>query len=279
MFSRHLVVIRGAGDLATGVIYRLHKVGFPIVALELPQPLVVRRRVALAAAVLQGYAQVEELRGQRVEGLPEALAVAEASARVPSTGIIPVMVAPVLPEGLRPSILIDARVAKRNIDTDIEQAGTVVALGPGFTAGRDCHAVVETMRGHWLGRVYWAGRAQPNTGTPGLVAGKGAERVLRAPVNGIVEWAREIGDLVESGEKVGRVVGPTRDVAVVAPFAGVIRGLIAPGTSVPQGLKIGDVDARAQVAACSTISDKALAVGGGVVEAVITHLRRRGVGD
>jgi xanthine dehydrogenase accessory factor len=169
-------------------------------------------------------------------------------------------------------------MVKRNLDTGKEQAPLVVALGPGFSAGVDCDAVVETMRGHWLGRVIWEGTALPDTGTPGLVAGKGKERVLRAPTGGVVTWRspgsqREtaIGDRVREGEVIGSVNGTV----VTAPFAGVVRGLIAPGTAVRRGLKIGDVDARGDPAACYTISDKALAVGGGVVEAVLTWLNRQ----
>jgi xanthine dehydrogenase accessory factor len=165
-------------------------------------------------------------------------------------------------------MLVDGRMAKRNLDTHIKQAPFVVALGPGFTAGQDCHAVIETMRGHNLGRVIWQGSALPNTGTPGIVAGKGAERVLRAPLNGIVNWRLAIGDWVNEGE----VIGQVDTEAIIAPFAGVLRGLIAPGTEVKAGLKIGDLDARADREACFTISDKALAVGGGVLEAVLTYI-------
>ncbi|HEX6384623.1 MAG TPA: selenium-dependent molybdenum cofactor biosynthesis protein YqeB, partial [Anaerolineae bacterium] len=162
--------------------------------------------------------------------------------------------------------------AKRNIDTRIDQAPLVIALGPGFTAGVDCHAVIETMRGHWLGRVIWDGSALPNTGTPGIVAGKGAERVLRAPVGGMVDWGLEIGDFVAAGDLIGSVAGEP----VVAPFDGVLRGLIAPGTTVRAGLKIGDLDARADRSACFTISDKALAIGGGVLEAILTRMNSEG---
>jgi xanthine dehydrogenase accessory factor len=153
----------------------------------------------------------------------------------------------------------------------MDQASLVIALGPGFTAGVDCHAVIETMRGHRLGRVIWHGSALSNTGTPGLVAGKGAERVLRAPVGGVVSWRKGIGDRAREGEWLGDVDGR----AIVAPFAGVVRGLIAPGTAVRAGLKIGDIDARNDVDACSTISDKALAIGGGVLEAILTYLSSR----
>jgi xanthine dehydrogenase accessory factor len=164
-------------------------------------------------------------------------------------------------------------MTKRNPDTTIDQAPLVIALGPGYTAGVDCHAVIETNRGHRLGRVIWDGAAEANTGTPGLVAGKGAERVLRAPAAGVVTWRKEIGDHVRQGELLGEVDGQP----VVAPFDGVARGLIAPGTAVPVRLKIGDIDPRGDVATCFTISEKALAIGGGVLEAVLTWLGKQGV--
>lgn len=263
LFPNHLVLLRGGGDLATGVAYRLHHAGFPVVVLELPNPLVVRRTVALASAVGAGAVTVEDLRGVRVDTAAEAAALAR-------TGAIPVLVAPQLPGGplANAAVIIDARMAKRNIDTAIDQAPLVIGLGPGFTAGDDCHAVVETMRGHTLGRVIWQGQAIPNTGTPGIVAGKGAERVLRAPIGGIANWGKDIGDRVLLGERIGAVGG----VPVIAPFDGVLRGLIASGTAVAAGNKIGDVDARGDVESCFTISDKALAVGGGVLEAVLVRL-------
>ncbi|MCI0396154.1 MAG: EF2563 family selenium-dependent molybdenum hydroxylase system protein [Chloroflexi bacterium] len=270
-FAHAPVLIRGGGDLATGVAYRLHQAGFPVIVLELPRPLVVRRRVALATAVLEGEVVVEGLIGRLVPIFAGALALAP-------TGVVPVLVSPQLPAGataLPIPILIDARLAKRNIDTRLDQAPLVIALGPGFTAGVDCHAVVETMRGHRLGRVIWQGSAAPNTGTPDLVAGKGAERVLRAPAAGAVTWRYDIGDLVAEGELLGFVAGRP----VVAPFAGVLRGLIAPGTEVPAGLKIGDLDARGDVSACFTISDKALAIGGGVLEAILTTLNQAARGQ
>lgn len=270
LFGQTLVLLRGGGDLATGIAYRLHKAGFPIIVLELPRPLVVRRRVALATAVPEGEITIEDLRGIRVDNVDEALKLA-------STGAIPVLIAPNLLDTLVNSslvtrhsslILIDARMAKRNIDTRIDQAPLVIALGPGFTAGIDCHAVIETNRGHRLGRVIWQGTAEPNTGTPGLVAGKGRERVLRAPVPGTASWRVEIGDRVREGERLGDVAGQS----VAAPFDGVVRGLIAPGTVVPIGLKIGDIDPRDDPSAAFTISDKALAIGGGVLEAILIHI-------
>ncbi|MBP9501092.1 MAG: EF2563 family selenium-dependent molybdenum hydroxylase system protein [Candidatus Promineofilum sp.] len=269
LFPNHPILLRGGGDLATGVAWRLHHAGFPVVVTELPNPLVVRRRVALATAVLEGEITVESLRAVRVETPDEAWTLAQ-------TGLIPVLAAPDIAQRLNSSLvtryssIVDARMAKRNIDTAIDQAPLVVALGPGFTAGVDCHAVVETNRGHRLSRVIWHGTAEANTGTPGIVAGKGRERVLRAPADGIARWRVDIGDRVREGEILGDVAGHE----IAAPFDGVVRGLIAPGTVVPVGLKIGDIDPRDDVAACFTISEKALAIGGGVLEAVLIHLSK-----
>ena len=272
LFPHSLILLRGGGDLATGVAYRLHHAGFPVIVTELPHPLVVRRRVALATAVPEGKITVEDLRAVRVGGLAQAIHLAE-------SGIIPVLVAPTLPDELLNSsavirqaslTIVDARMAKRNIDTTLSQAPLVIGLGPGFVAGVDCHAVIETNRGHRLGRVIWRGAAEPDTGTPGVVGGKGRERVLRAPVAGVVAWQKEIGDRVGEGEIMGSVAGHQ----IAAPFAGVVRGLIAPGSTIRAGLKIGDVDPRDDVDACFTVSDKALAVGGGVLEAILTDMAK-----
>ncbi|KAA3657022.1 MAG: EF2563 family selenium-dependent molybdenum hydroxylase system protein [Chloroflexi bacterium] len=271
LFSSHLIAVRGGGDLATAVIYRLHKAGFPVIVLELERPLPVRRRVAVASAILENKITIEDLHAQRANSIDEAK-------QIMRQGIIPVMIAPMLSDihlqslipNPQPPIIIDARMAKRNIDTHMDQAELVIALGPGFTAGVDCHVVIETMRGHRLGRVIWEGSALPNTGTPGIVAGKGAERVLRAPTDGMVNWRMEIGDSVKHNTIIGDVNGSH----VFAPFDGVIRGLIAPGMQVKNGLKIGDVDARGNRDACFTISDKALAIAGGVLEAILTHLNK-----
>ncbi len=264
LFKDHLVLIRGGGDLATGVVYRLHQAGFPVIVTELERPLVVRRKVAVATAVLEDHTQIENLHAQLSHSLEEALELAY-------TATIPVLISPQIPQLPQLPILIDARIAKRNIDTRIDQAPLVIGLGPGFTAGVDCHAVIETMRGHTLGRVIWDGPALPDTGTPGIVAGKGAERVLRAPAAGIVNWQLEIGDYVNEGE----LIGDVNSEPVIAPFAGVLRGQIASGSEVPVGYKIGDLDARGSQEACFTISDKALSIGGGVLEAILTYLNKR----
>ena len=256
-----LCIVRGAGDLATGVLWRMNRAGWPAIACELAEPLTVRRTVSFSSAIRQGEVEVQGVHALRCTTFDEAVVVAR-------SGRVAVIVSPGLPRlpGLRADVVVDARLAKRNIDTTLDDAALVVGLGPGFTAGLDCHAIVETQRGHDLGRVLWAGSAAPNTGTPGVVGGRGAERVLRATLDGTVSWERSIGDVVSTGEVLGDVGGAE----LVAPFDGVVRGLIADGQTVPAGLKVGDIDPRADAHACTTISDKALAIGGGVLEAVLT---------
>lgn len=258
----NVCLLRGGGDLATGVAWRLTRAGWPVVVCELATPLTVRRTVAVSSAVSDGEVDVEGMRAVRAQHVAEALELA-------ATGVIPVLVSPELP-AIDADVVVDARLAKRNLDTSIEDARLVVGLGPGFTAGVDCHAVVETMRGTRLGRVLWAGSAAPDTGTPGAVGGRGAERVLRAPTDGTVTWEVDIGDVVEDGQRLGLVGG----VSIEAPFAGVVRGLISDRVDLTAGLKIGDVDPRLDPVACNEISDKALAIGGGVVEAVLTWSNR-----
>ncbi len=261
LFNDLLVVVRGGGDLASGVVYRLVKAGFPVIVTELAQPLVIRRTVAFASAVFDSQITVEGLTARRVDAIDAISAVLGADQ-------VPVLI----DEGgavirtLRPVIVVDARVAKRNLDTRPDDAPVVIALGPGFEAGRDCHAVIETNCGHTLGRVIRHGTAEPNTGHPGSVQGFRQERVLRAPAAGYVIGQAAIGDQVTAGAVIARV----EDQEVHAPFDGVLRGLIHPAVRVPQGLKIGDVDPRGVREHCFTISDKALAIGGGVIEAVLS---------
>ena len=233
-----------------------------MVVCELAEPLTVRRTVSLSTAVHDGRIDVEGMIGRRADTAADAVEIAR-------NGDVGVVVHPELPD-VGADVVIDARLAKRNLDTRIDDAELVIGVGPGFTAGVDCHAVIETKRGHHLGRVIWSGRAAADTGIPGDVGGRSADRVLRAPTGGPVEWDREIADLVEEGTVLGRI----GDAEIVAPFAGVIRGLIAPGTNVERGLKIGDVDPRSDTAACHEISDKSLSVGGGVLEAVLTWLNQ-----
>ncbi len=253
-------MLRGGGDLATGVAWQLTRQGWPVVVLELPDPLAVRRTVSLSTAVTEGEIIVQAMRGVLVESPDEALATAP-------SGDVAVLVAQELAQlgSIRPDVVVDARMAKRNIDTAIDDAESVVALGPGFTAGVDCHAVVETMRGPDLGRVLRSGQAQADTGIPAELGGRSADRVVRAPAAGTVEWRVDIGDVVAEGQLLGEVSG----VAVLAPFGGVVRGAIRAGIEVPAGLKIGDVDPRGDPSACWEISDKALAVGKGVLEVLL----------
>lgn len=266
MLEDILVVIKGGGDLATGVVHRLHRAGMRTVVAELAQPTVIRRAVAVASAVCEG--QVE------VEGLVARLAESDEEIRAAlAGGQVPVVVDPrggVITR-LRPTVVVDAIMAKRNAGTRITDAPIVIGLGPGFTAGVDVHAVIETNRGHNLGRVILAGSAEPHTGVPGPVAGSTRERVLRAPCEGTFTSKRHIGDLVEAGKVVAFVAGEP----IAAKISGVVRGLLADGLFVKAGMKVGDIDPRGVREHCFTISDKARAIGGGVLEAILYLLRTR----
>jgi len=254
------VVVKGGGDLGTGVAWRLHRCGFRVLVTETERPTVIRRAVAFASAVYEGAVEVDGVTARLVEdgaGLAAAWEAGEVGVVVdPEAAVI---------ERLRPDALVDAILAKRNLGTRITDAPVVVALGPGFTAGMDCHAVVETNRGHDLGRVILAGSAEPNTGVPGSVGGESARRVLRAPVEGIFRAARAIGELV----RIGDVAAYVDDTPLHSQLDGVVRGLLHDGLQVHAGMKVGDVDPRGVVSHCFSISDKALAIGGGVVEAIL----------
>jgi xanthine dehydrogenase accessory factor len=267
-FRDWTVVVKGGGDLGTGVVYRLHRAGLRVLVTELPAPLVIRRAVALASAVYQGFVQVEGIVGRRVERDQE---IRDAWQR----GEVPVLIDPqtAVLSRLRPTVLIDAILAKKKLGTRIDAAPVVVALGPGFVAGRDAHAVIETQRGHYLGRAIYEGAAAPNTGVPGSTRGVTSQRLLRASAAGRFEPACRIGDQVQAGQVVARVDGaPVR-----AAIDGVVRGLLADGLAVTAGLKVGDVDPRGIVDHCFTISDKALAIGGGVLEALLFLGRQKGL--
>jgi xanthine dehydrogenase accessory factor len=253
-------LIRGAGDLATGVAARLHRCRFPVVMTELPQPLVVRRTVSFAEAVYEVEVEVEGIRARRVDDVDAARGALK-------QGLIPVLVDPEAKcrAELNPAVIIDAIMAKRNTGTAITDAPLVIALGPGFTAGVDCHVVVETNRGHRLGRTIYAGGAEPDTGQPGAVGGKTTERILRAPETDVVEGMVTIGERVVKGQLVAKVGHH----AVHASTAGVLRGMVRSGTRISRGVKIGDVDPRADASHCGIISDKALAIAGGVLEAIL----------
>ncbi|MBN1286647.1 MAG: EF2563 family selenium-dependent molybdenum hydroxylase system protein [Anaerolineae bacterium] len=254
------ILVKGAGDLGTGVAWQLFKAGAAVVLTELADPLVVRRTVSFAPAVWQTTQTVEGVTARYVRFHEQAREVQKA-------GEIPILVDPdnIWRWMLRPRVVIDATIAKVNTGTRIDDAPLVVALGPGFAAGIDCHAVIETQRGHTLGRIYWKGSALANTGTPGEVMGHGRDRVLRAPCDGILCAHREIGDKLHWGDIVATVSGEL----VVAPFPGVLRGLIRDAHRVTKGMKVGDVDPRGVREHCFTLSDKALALGGAALVAIM----------
>ncbi|MFQ6100730.1 MAG: selenium-dependent molybdenum cofactor biosynthesis protein YqeB [Anaerolineae bacterium] len=254
------MLVKGGGDLGTGVAWRLHRCGLHVLVTETVRPTVIRRAVAFASAVYEGVVTVDGVTARLVEDDAEIVATWTA-------GEVPVLVDPegAVVQRLRPDAVVDAILAKRNVGTSIADAPVVVALGPGFTVGVDCHAVVETNRGHNLGRVILEGSAEPNTGVPGTVGGESARRVLRASAEGVFRTVRAIGDRV----RVGEVVAYVDDAPVRSQLDGVVRGLLHNGLQVSTGMKVGDVDPRGVVSHCFTISDKALAVGGGVVEAIL----------
>ncbi len=257
------IIIRGAGDLATGVALRLHRSGFRcMVLLETAHPLAVRRMVSFSEAINRGEVRVEGITAKRFD---ETLTANE---WLPDDEI-PVVIDP---EGtsiqtLQPHIVIDAIIAKRNTGTSKNDAELVIGLGPGFTAGQDVNCVIETMRGHGLGRVIYEGCATPDTGIPGNIGGYTHERLLRAPGAGMFKTDYNIGDSVNRGDCVATV----NDAPVYADLSGVLRGLLQSATPVEQRTKLGDIDPRGKTAFCRTASDKAIAIGGGVLEAILEH--------
>lgn len=247
-----LVYVRGAGDIATGIALRLHRAGCQVVMADIAEPTCIRRTVAFSEAIRLGEARVEDVTARLAADARVARVIAAA-------GDVAVVVDPDarMIGALEPDAVVDAILAKRNLGTSMDMAPVVVGVGPGFTAGIDCHAAVETKRGHYLGRAIYQGSPIANTGVPGVIAGVGADRVLRAPADGPFECVRTIGDAVSAGEP------------MVATIDGVLRGLIAPGVRVVRGMKSGDIDPRGERAFCDTVSDKASAVGGGVLEAIM----------
>lgn len=261
-----VIVVRGAGDLATGTLLRLHNAGYFPVALEVPLPTVIRRTVSLAECLFEGETVVEGVKASRAESVEEALSLS-------SSGVIPVLPDP---DGLtipsfKPVALVDAILAKKNLGTTKEMAPLVIALGPGFTAGVDCDRVIETKRGHYLGSIIRKGSAEPNSGIPGVIAGHGRDRVVRSPGCGVFRGRRRIGEVVKQGE----VIATVGDVSVEATIDGVLRGMLHDGIPVTSGFKIADIDPRGERDYIFSVSDKARAVAGSVLEVVDAFFHAR----
>ncbi|MCE1254041.1 MAG: EF2563 family selenium-dependent molybdenum hydroxylase system protein [Anaerolineae bacterium] len=259
------VLVRGGGDLASGIVLRLAHCGFKILVTELPNPLVVRRTVSFAEAVYNQKIKIEDITGEKIDSLAEV-------DRCWKNSNIPVLADPdqQVIQQFNPEILVDARMLKRDPLTELNWAPLIIGLGPGFSVNQNCHAVIETKRGPFLGRVLWQGEAEKDTGEPEAVGGYSFDRVIRAPINGVFHESHQISDLVDEGEIIGDVSGfPIR-----APFKGVIRGLIHHNVPVNAGLKIGDIDPRCNPQLTKFVSDKALAIGGGVLEAILTKFQK-----
>lgn len=254
------ILIRGGGDLASGVALRLHHAGFDVLITELPQPLAVRRAVSFSEAVYEGTWTVENVTSRLIQ-TPEQLADCLARREIPV--LIDPDLALLTTFNIQPSAIVDARLLKQAAPLLTDSSPFTIGLGPGFTAGENCHAIIETQRGHTLGRVSWSGSANPDSGQP-----EGdPRRVLRAPADGPLIGYAQIGEHCEPGQ----VIAEVNREKIVAPFSGVLRGLLHPGLEVSKGLKVGDLDPRDQREYCFLVSDKALAIGGGVLEAILGY--------
>ena len=250
------IIVRGGGDLATGVIHRLWGAGFKVLVLECAKPAAIRRQVALCEAVYQGNAQVEGLTAHLINSLADAAAESV--------------------HAFAPDIVIDAIIAKRNLGTSSTMAPLVIALGPGFSVGADADVIVETKRGHNLGRIIRSGSAAPNSGVPGNIAGYSKERVLHAPCAGVLHVVHDIGSIVEKGETIATITDGANQVPVTATLSGLIRGMIRDGFAVTEGFKIADIDPRKEeLANCFTISDKARCIAGSVLELVCRYAQEK----
>lgn len=255
-----IVLIKGAGDLATGIAYRLKKSGFDIVMTEIDNPTTVRRTVAFSQAIFDNEIEIEGIKGIKVNNINEIH-------KEIKKGNIPIIIdkkANIIKE-LKPKVIVDAIIAKKNLGTSIDDASIVIGVGPGFEAKKDCHLVIETKRGHYLGKVIEEGSAIPNTGVPGNIGGYTKERIIRASSNGKIRPIVKIGDYVKKGEVVAYIDG----VEVLAEIDGIVRGMLQEGIEVFKGMKSGDIDPRCEKNHCFTISDKARSIGGGVLEAIM----------
>ena len=295
-----LIICRGAGDLATGIIHRLHRAGHRVIALETDYPAAIRRQVSFCEAVYDGSAAVEGVTARLVPALADAETDAETYSEINDTpaahvasekwdrsaieavleaGEVPLLIDPTGESIalLKPDVVVDAIIAKKNLGTTINMAPLVIGVGPGFTAGNDVHLVIESMRGHNLARIITDGMAQPNTGVPGNIAGFTSERVIHAPAAGYIHDVRKIGDIVQKGDEIARIYPDkgsfdnelSEYVPVNATITGIIRGLIREGYYFREGFKIADIDPReGELTNCFTISDKARSIAGSVLEAV-----------
>lgn len=280
MKKKDLIVVRGAGDLATGTIHRLKKAGFRLLVLEAEHPAAIRRQVALSEAVYAGSARVEDVEAVRMDvDLAEKKnrkeLLEQEMERIWKKDGVPVLVDPagLSIAALRPAVVVDAILAKKNLGTTKEMAPLVIALGPGFTAGEDVDVVIETKRGHNLGRVIRSGSAVPNTGIPGIIGGYGKERVMHAQAEGILRNAASIGDIVEARAVIAEIETENGTVPVEASLSGLLRGLIRDGYPVTKGFKIADIDPRKEeLQNCFTISDKARCIAGSVLEVICWEL-------
>ena len=280
MKKKDLIVVRGAGDLATGTIHRLKKAGFRLLVLEAEHPAAIRRQVALSEAVYAGSARVEDVEAVRMDVEHEEKKnrkelLEQEMERIWKKDGVPVLVDPagLSIAALRPAVVVDAILAKKNLGTTKEMAPLVIALGPGFTAGEDVDVVIETKRGHNLGRVIRSGSAVPNTGIPGIIGGYGKERVMHAQAEGILRNAASIGDIVEARAVIAEIETENGTVPVEASLSGLLRGLIRDGYPVTKGFKIADIDPRKEeLQNCFTISDKARCIAGSVLEVICGEL-------
>lgn len=266
---KDIVVVRGGGDIATGTIQKLHRSGFRVLVLEIDKPTAIRRNVAFSDAVYNGQTVVEGIKGSLAKNEEEINNCFE-------NGIIPIVIDSTaeLINTIKPSIVVDAILAKRNLGTHKKMAPITVALGPGFEAGVDVDIVIETMRGHNLGRLIFEGQAIENTGIPGEIKGYSKERVIYSDDNGVIRNVKSIGDIVQAGEVIA-VIG---EVQVLATISGILRGIIKDKTYVYKGLKIGDIDPRLkELENYNTISDKARSIGGGVLEAILIMKNKKGL--
>ncbi|MBO7251414.1 MAG: EF2563 family selenium-dependent molybdenum hydroxylase system protein [Oscillospiraceae bacterium] len=267
---KNLIIVRGGGDLATGTVYKLYKCGFSVLVLEVPRPSAIRRNAAFSEAVYEGIQKVENVTCYLADSVTDAQ-------KLLAEGKLTMLVDP---KGdaisqLKPLAVVDAILAKKNLGTNRSMAPITVALGPGFEAGSDVDAVVETQRGHNLGRVLWQGKAAPNTGIPGIIGGYGKERVIYSPAAGIFRSVCHITDTVKKGQVIAFLETDTEKIPVTATLDGLLRGLIRDGYPVPKGFKIADIDPRIEeYDNCFTISDKSRCIAGGVIEAI---LFRKGV--